>query len=206
MERALHALDDVFQDEEMPEGDVRVQQNNLVERLRERHITRALALALIDDLIARGVFRAGEPFVDLNIVVRFSGEQTDWITPNRYLHTTRECWYGYLAERRAESATPAPESAATTVLPSLDETLSPETTAQKTRRKPLRDKKLEARDKWIYRQCCKGTPHGAIVAELRRIAVKRGWQIVRTKQRIQQIGIRYAQQHDLPLPPSRKNL
>jgi hypothetical protein len=113
LDRTLNALDRVFQDEDMPEGDVQLQQNKLVERLREHDVTRALALALIDDLIARGVFRARESFVDLNILVRLNGEQTDTVTPNRYLHTTRQSWYGYLAERKAASAAPHPPPATT---------------------------------------------------------------------------------------------
>jgi hypothetical protein len=76
---------------------------------------------------------------------------------------------------------------------------------EKRQRNTLR-KKPKSRDKWIYQQCCKGTPYDAIVAELKRIAVKRGWQIVKTKQRIQQIGIEYAQQKELPPPPPRQNL
>jgi hypothetical protein len=72
--------------------------------------------------------------------------------------------------------------------------------------KPIRDKKLDARDKWIYQHCNKGTPHDVIVAELKRIAAERGWRIVSTKQRIQQIGIEYAQNNSVEPPPPRKNL
>jgi hypothetical protein len=76
---------------------------------------------------------------------------------------------------------------------------------RQTAQKALRDKKTEARDKWIYLQCYKGTPHDMIVAELRKIAPKRKWRIVSTKQRIRQIGIEYADRHGLPHPPPRQN-
>jgi hypothetical protein len=69
------------------------------------------------------------------------------------------------------------------------------------------DRKTEARNKWIYQQCCKGKemPHDKIVAELKKLAAKRGWLIVRTKQRIQQIGKEYAEAHGLEAPPARKD-
>ena len=69
-----------------------------------------------------------------------------------------------------------------------------------------RTKKTEARDKWIYEQCCKGIPHENIVAELRRKAVAKGWRIVSTKQRIRQIGIEYADDNGLGRPSARQNL
>jgi hypothetical protein len=69
-----------------------------------------------------------------------------------------------------------------------------------------RDKETEARDKWIYGQCCKGTPHEEIVAELRRRAANHGWRVVSSKQRIQQIGNEYADRHGIPKPPPRQGL
>jgi hypothetical protein len=69
-----------------------------------------------------------------------------------------------------------------------------------------RDRKLEARDKWIYRQCCKGTAHDAIVAQLKRLAPRRGWRVVSSKQRVRQVGAEYARRHGLPPPPPRQNL
>jgi hypothetical protein len=69
-----------------------------------------------------------------------------------------------------------------------------------------KDSKTEARNKWIYDQCCKGIPHDKIVAELRTRATRRGWKIVSTKQRIQQIGNEYADDHGLDRPPPRQQL
>jgi hypothetical protein len=61
-----------------------------------------LTLAIIEDLIARGVLREGESFVDLRIFVALSGRQTDEVTPNRYLHTTYEKWLGFIASRKKD--------------------------------------------------------------------------------------------------------
>jgi hypothetical protein len=68
-----------------------------------------------------------------------------------------------------------------------------------------RDKLLEARDRWIYRECCKGTPHDQIVAALKQQAGRKGWQIFSSKQRVQQIGNSYADRHSLPRPPARRS-
>jgi hypothetical protein len=75
-----------------------------------------------------------------------------------------------------------------------------------TRVKAVRDKKREARDRWIYQHCCKGTPHDVIVAELKRIALRHGWSLVSTKQRVQQIGSEYARRHERKPPPPRRDL
>jgi hypothetical protein len=72
--------------------------------------------------------------------------------------------------------------------------------------KKVANKQKEGRDKWIYEQCCKGTPHDEIVAALKRRAVKSGWRVVSTKQRIQQIGNEYADVHGLQRPAPRRGL
>lgn len=69
-----------------------------------------------------------------------------------------------------------------------------------------RDRHTEARNKWIYDQCCKGTPHDKIVAALKKIAAKRRWKVVSSKQRIQQIGNEHADSHGLERPAPRQNL
>src|SRR5262249_26522354 len=137
LRHALDILDLVFQDEEPREGEVGYEQNTLVADLRERGLTRALALALIEDLIAKGVFRAGEEVVHLKIFVSLGGEQTDEVTPNRNLYISRASWYAHLAKQRHRDSDPEP--------------------AQQ-RPKGGRDKKLEARDRWLYKQCCKTDP------------------------------------------------
>ena len=62
----------------------------------------------------------------------------------------------------------------------------------------------DPRDKWVYKKCCKGIKYTSIVAELKKIASKRDWKIVSTKNRIQQIGNEYADDHSLPRPPGAK--
>jgi hypothetical protein len=101
-ERAFHALQQVFDDLDWAEPGIRLRQNRLVEELRQRGIGRALAAALIEDLLARKVFRGGASFVDLNTFVRLDGYQTDTSTPNRFLHTTRDSWFRHLAGRQAQ--------------------------------------------------------------------------------------------------------
>jgi hypothetical protein len=71
-----------------------------------------------------------------------------------------------------------------------------------------RDRKQEARDKWIYEQCCKGQemPHRTIVAELKKIAPQKGWRLITTKNGIRQAAIKYADDHSKPRPPKRQDL
>jgi hypothetical protein len=76
------------------------------------------------------------------------------------------------------------------------------------RSKSGRPKKLETRDKWIYQQCCKGSemPYDQIVAELKRVAPKKGWRKIDSVQGIRAAAINYAQRNGLPLPPKRQDL
>ena len=69
-----------------------------------------------------------------------------------------------------------------------------------------RGNKLEARDQWVYEQCCKGRdmPYVQIVAKLKQIGPDLGWPIVESVQRIQQIGNEYAERHALRPPPPRQ--
>ncbi len=72
-----------------------------------------------------------------------------------------------------------------------------------------RDKNQEARDKWIYQQCCKGKmmPLSKIVAELKRKTQKeKGWALISTIQGIRGAAVRHAKRNGLPPPPSRQNL
>jgi hypothetical protein len=78
--------------------------------------------------------------------------------------------------------------------------------AKKVPKPAKRDKKTEARDKWIYQRCCAGVPHDKIVADLKKIGPKRGWRIFSTKNRVWQIGKEYAERSNLPLPPARQGL
>src|SRR5437773_5791018 len=83
-QRAIDALDLVFQDEEMPPGDLRLRQSRLLARLHERGISHRLGLALIEDLLTRGVFHAGKAFYNLKVFVRLDGQQADRATADRY--------------------------------------------------------------------------------------------------------------------------
>jgi hypothetical protein len=236
LERALQALDWVFLDDEWPEGEVRCRQNTLIERLRERDIPRAHARALIEALLARGVFRAGKSFVNLNIFVGFDGTQTDTVTPNRYLHTTRERWHRYLEERKADgprapaspsrpgpasappgdqgtSPSPHPgepaEGARVRVLRDRADGTGPQDAREGRKRTAAtgsRDRKLEARDKWLYQQCCNGVPYKEIQSRLEEEGRRKGWRKIGSVQGIRAAALKYAERHQLPAPPSRQNL
>jgi hypothetical protein len=80
---------------------------------------------------------------------------------------------------------------------------APPVPAPKGRQKQ-RDPKMEARDKWIYRECYDGTPLGEIRRKLRDKAGAKGWAVVTTN-RIWQIGREYAIDNGLELPPPRQN-
>jgi hypothetical protein len=71
-----------------------------------------------------------------------------------------------------------------------------------------RDRKQEARDKWIYRECCKGREmsYDAIIAELKKRAPQKSWEPIESIQGIRAAAIRYAQRNQLPQPPNRQDL
>jgi hypothetical protein len=190
LQRALDALDFVFQDEELPPGDLRLRQSRLLERLHERGINRTLGLALIEDLLTRGVFHAGKSFYNLKIFVRFDGQQTDRATADRYLHTTRERWWSYLGQKNAHG----------------NEPLVVRTRRQRTPIRKIRDRKLEARDRWLYQKCYKGIAHKTIKSDLGVRCQKKGWRMISSIQGIRWAAGNYARRHTLPMPPSRQNL
>ena len=189
LQRAIDALDFVFQDEEMPPGDLRLRQGRLLERLHERGINRTLGLALIEDLLTRGVFHAGKSFYNLKIFVRLDGQQTDRATADRYLHTTRERWWSYLAQKSAHGGA------------LLGRTRRRRAPIQKTR-----DSKLEARDCWLYQKCCKRVAYKTIKTDLGERCQTKGWRRITSIQGIRWAARNYAQRHGLPMPPSRQNL
>jgi len=102
LNRALETLNLVFQDQDWGEGETKFRQNTIVELMRTRGVPRMLTLAIIEDLMARGVLREGESFVDLRIFVALSGRQTDEAMPNRYLHTTYAKWLSFIASRKKD--------------------------------------------------------------------------------------------------------
>ena len=72
---------------------------------------------------------------------------------------------------------------------------------------PVRSRKMEARNRWIYFKCKRRKlTYDKIVDELKLLAPKRRWPLCESKQRIYQIAKEYAQENNLPPPPSRQNL
>jgi hypothetical protein len=73
--------------------------------------------------------------------------------------------------------------------------------AEETKRRgsrTARDSKLDARDKWIYQQCCEGTPYKDIVKELKECHRKKGWRRISSVQGVRQATSKYAERHNLP--------
>jgi hypothetical protein len=70
------------------------------------------------------------------------------------------------------------------------------------------DRKQKARDLWIYRQCCRGkdTPYAKIVAELKRIAPRKDWEVIESIQGIRAAANRHAHLNGKPPIPNRQNL
>jgi hypothetical protein len=68
--------------------------------------------------------------------------------------------------------------------------------------KVKRDKLQEARDKWIYQQCCKGTAHDTIARNISNKNPK--WGKISTKQGVLVCARRYAKRKGLPDPPPRQ--
>lgn len=65
-----------------------------------------------------------------------------------------------------------------------------------------RDAATEARDKYIYEECCRGTTYKAIIA---RIKTTPDWEKILGHTGIKAAAVRYAERHKLPKPPSRKS-
>jgi hypothetical protein len=87
--------------------------------------------------------------------------------------------------------------------------------ALEPRRRFVRDKAAERRDKWIYAQCLKGVLHKEIIAmlkkeielqERRKHQTGKGevWGMIETNQGIRDRAQKYAKDNDLPMPPSRQ--
>ena len=76
---------------------------------------------------------------------------------------------------------------------------------QKPEREPAKlDKLTEARDKWVYNECCKGTAYDLIARNLPNKNHK--WARIDTKQGILACAKRYAKRHRKPEPPPRQGL
>jgi hypothetical protein len=64
-------------------------------------------------------------------------------------------------------------------------------------------KATAARDRWIYRQCCKGTAYKDIIAELQK---KKRWNPIHSVQGIRKAAQAYAERKGLPPIPRRQEL
>ncbi len=56
------------------------------------------------------------------------------------------------------------------------------------------DRLTEARDKWVYNECCKGTAYDSIARKLPK--KNANWEIIETKQGILACAKRYAKRHE----------
>lgn len=72
----------------------------------------------------------------------------------------------------------------------------------KSKSGPRWDKATEARNKWLYEQCKKGTPYKQIIAKLRE--KPKSWGRISTVQGIKKAALAYADRHGLEPPPPRK--
>ena len=71
--------------------------------------------------------------------------------------------------------------------------------------KRVRPQEMEARDKWIYRQCCnEDLDLKAILKRLREQCQKKGWSEITTIQGIRRAAADYADRHGLGRPPRRQ--
>jgi hypothetical protein len=72
--------------------------------------------------------------------------------------------------------------------------------------KASRNRKLEARDRWLYQQCCARVPYKAILSQLKNLGPGKGWQRLGSIQGIRKAARSYAKLHDLPYPAPRQQI
>jgi len=63
----------------------------------------------------------------------------------------------------------------------------------------------DERDKWIYGQCCEGIAYAKIGHDLSSLARNNGWCAIDSPQALSSAAKRYANRHNLPLPPKRRD-
>ncbi len=73
------------------------------------------------------------------------------------------------------------------------------------KRKRATNPTQDARDNWIYSECCNLTPYQKIVVELKRLAQTKSWAQIGTPQGIRAAAIKYAEHHNLDPIPNRQN-
>ena len=61
---------------------------------------------------------------------------------------------------------------------------------------------IEARNKWIYDECCRGTAYSAIILQLKKMPP--GWRRISTPNGLKDVAKRYAKFHNLPSSPTRQ--
>lgn len=71
--------------------------------------------------------------------------------------------------------------------------------------KGSRDRKLEARDHWIYKKCCAGVAHKEIRSQLKDLCRSKGWRMIDSIQGIRGAARNYAVRHDRPYPAPRQH-
>lgn len=123
LRRAFDALDTVFQNDEPLEQEREINEGKLTERLQQQGITLVLAKALIDQLLAAGVFREADPnqfFIEIRQLNYLDGRTVDngsrmW----RALSMSRDRWYAYRTERLREDNKAEDEAARKEICPTL---------------------------------------------------------------------------------------
>jgi len=66
--------------------------------------------------------------------------------------------------------------------------------------------KHDARNRWLYKQCCRGLPYKKILPQFLMLCREKGWKQLATVQGIRWAALKYAQLHNKPIPPRRQNL
>jgi hypothetical protein len=88
--------------------------------------------------------------------------------------------------------------------PVLIDCSTAERAPQPARPKRKRDRKLEARDRWLYGQCCKRIAYKVILTRLDDLCDQKGWPPITSIQGIRVAAQNYAERHGLPELPARQ--
>jgi hypothetical protein len=212
-DQAVSALDLSLQDYSWKPGENRLTAESVLGALKARNITLALATELFRRLIDEGVFTYWSHTVPAGYHRERGIPLPVWCGLPQTTHclvTTQKRWYDWLAKynRQRGQAPPAGGDGQADVPSGAQAKPTRGAPAKNARRTDGRDRKLEARNKWIYQQCCKGRgrPLAAILADLKRKAPEKGWAVLSSIQAIRTAAIGYAERHGLALPPNRQNL
>jgi hypothetical protein len=212
-DRAYDVLDLCLQNYYWQPRENKLDAASVVDAMKCQGITLALALALVKRLIALGVLTKlsrTRPAGHFRMRGSDSWHHHPFAETTVSLETTRERWYSHLAQRRRERRPPESSpghsdvsSERTSAVP-VDLAAAPGPASSKV--KGSRDKKLEARDRWIYERCMSGMAYGVVKFQLRPQCARKGWRMIASIQGIRNAAVKYALRHDMPVPPSRQNL